>query len=58
MKTSIWKSYPVGQDVGLKFGQTATGSTANPGSSQVNRFRHRAHQQAPFEDSLGNYPRV
>ena len=26
MKTSIWKSYSVGQDVGLKFGQTATGS--------------------------------
>ena len=25
---------------------------------QVNRFGHRAHQQAPLELSLGNYPRV
>ena len=28
MKTSIWKSYTTGQDVGLKFRQTATGSMA------------------------------
>ena len=26
IKTSIWKSYPTGQDVGLKFRQMATGS--------------------------------
>ena len=25
---------------------------------QVNGFGHRAHQQAPFEESLGYYPRV
>ena len=28
IRTSIWKSYTTGQDVGLKFSQTATGSMA------------------------------
>ena len=28
IKTSIWKSYTTGQDVGVKFRQTATGSMA------------------------------